>query len=856
MSNIPIEKHQEDIQRFTRVQKSYQKYAEILREILEKAVSVYAPLGVVQFRAKSIGSFSEKIIRKDKYRDPLNDVTDLCGARAIVHFESQVEAICLFIRENFNIDEANSVDVKTRLRVSEFGYRSVHYIVTPCKPEIMGVIIPDEIKNLKAEIQVRTFNEHVWADILHDRIYKTKINVPVRWHRESARLAAMLEEIDNSFSSISTTLDQYSLNYRPTPSQTSLNSEIAVLRTLILINPEPDNKTVGNYLKLTVLYNMMGLWTEIIDLLLRVYKNQGKITDELLKGRLEYELGYAKCMLKRKSRSGDQFREGVGLVEGALKRFKDNPVFSLDIAKASSYLAKLYDLSGKKQEVITVLTSKARRQSSENPYYLLNALVENLAIKKVIHQPDIDQIVPQLQLVIATCREHIEMGIESPDACVAISLCCFLLGDEKASIEHLILLLHMAIRKEVVVSPEIIYDGVRLFSRVNGYRNGLVQEVFLHMIGFRVFKLKESEAVLRLLYKTRPEFADYVMIIAGKSSPYSAEETKKYMPFLEKTLGSFRGTVISGGTDSGLPGLVGTVTAKMKASKSKEYRLVGYLPGKVSGGHRKNKAYDTFITTGGGDFSFLEVLAYWSDIINFNRLPAENVLLLGIDGGVISELEYKFAISMGARVVLLQDSGGAAGNVLLQRRWGNQPNLIVLPPDPDTLWALVCMNEESKLDKQKVRKLARTVHDAYRKQRLKNFNSETSVIDDLKVVMKWGQLDPKLQISNIRQVEFYEHLLKRAGIGIRVSKKPKLYPIHQDKKRFDLLARLEHSRWNAERLLAGWRYGPVKSIENKINPNIRTWEELDEGTRKYDFVAVQNIPSLLASVGYEIYKLR
>ncbi len=855
MPNIPIEKHQEDIQRFTKVQKSYKKFAEILREILEKAVSVYAPLGVVQSRAKSVESFSEKIIRKDKYRDPLKDVTDLCGARTIVHFDSQVEAICRFIRENFNVDEANSVDVKTRLRVSEFGYRSVHYIVTPGKAEILGVVIPDEVKDLKAEIQVRTFNEHVWADILHDRIYKTRIRVPVRWHRESARLAAMLEEIDNSFSSISVTLDQFSLNYRPTPSQQSLDNEMAVLKTLIDINPEPTGKTVMHYLKLAVLYNMMGLWEEIIALLGPVYRNQEKITEELLKGRLEYELGYAKCMLKRKSRSGDQFREGVGLVESAVKRFGDNPAFSLDIAKASSYLAKLYDLSGKKQEAVTILTSKARRESSENPYYLLNALVENLATKKVIHQPDIDQIVPQLQQVITTCSEHIEMGIESPDACIAISLCCFLLGDEKASIEHMILLLHMALRKEVPVSPEIIYDGVKLFASVKGYRNVLVQEAFLHTIGFRIFKLKESGAFLRSLYKTRPGFSGNVMIIAGKSSVYSAEETKKYTSFLEKALGSFRGTVISGGTDSGLPGLVGKVAAKLKASKSKHFRLAGYLPARVSGVHRRSKAYDTFITTGSGDFSFLEVLAYWFDIVSVNRIPAKNIWLLGIDGGVISELEYRFAISMGARVVLLQGSGGAADSVILQRRWGNQPNLILLPPDPDTLWALVCMDEKSKLDGRKVRKLARTVHNKYRDQRLENFNPETSVIDDLKVIMEWKQLDPKLKISNISQVEFYEHLLRRAGLGIRLSKRPGTYPIQKNKKRFAMLARLEHSRWNAERLLAGWRYGPVKSIEKKINPNIKTWEELDEGIRKYDYIAVQNIPSLLASVGYEIYEL-
>jgi hypothetical protein len=413
----------------------------------------------------------------------------------------------------------------------------------------------------------------------------------------------------------------------------------------------------------------------------------------------------------------------------------------------------------------------------------------------------------------------------------------------------------MAIRKEVPVSPENIYDGEKLFSKVSGFRNAMIQKVFLHIIGFRIFQLKESQAFLRLLYRIRPEFSGNFMIIAGKSSPYSPEETKKYTPFLGKALENFKGSVISGGTDSGLPGLVSSITGKLKKSGSKNYTLTGYLPGKISGFNRRGKGYDTFVTTIGEDFSFLEVLIYWSDIL-FSKIPVENILVLGIDGGVISELEYKFAISMGARVVLLQDSGGATDTVILQRRWGSQPNLIILPPDPDALWALICMNEESKLDATRVEKLAQIVHKTYRDQRLQSFKPETNVIDDLKVIMEWKQLDPKLKISNSRQVEFYEHILKRTGLGIRISKKPVLYTIHRDRKRFELMARLEHSRWNAERLLAGWRYGPVKSIEKKINPNIKTWEELDESTKKFDFDAIQNIPSLLASVGYEVYELR
>src|SRR4030042_6822957 len=105
MLNIPLSQHRQDINTYKSEQEYYRLYADVLRKILQKAVDLYARDGIVQARPKSIESFSEKIIRKDKYKNPLVDMTDLCGARAIVHFESQVNDICNFVRDNFEIDE-------------------------------------------------------------------------------------------------------------------------------------------------------------------------------------------------------------------------------------------------------------------------------------------------------------------------------------------------------------------------------------------------------------------------------------------------------------------------------------------------------------------------------------------------------------------------------------------------------------------------------------------------------------------------------------------------------------------------------------------------------------------------------
>ena len=55
-------------------------------------------------------------------------MTDLYGGRVITHTHSEVEAIYKFTEAHSKIDRDNSVDVSQRLKPTEFGYRSVHYI--------------------------------------------------------------------------------------------------------------------------------------------------------------------------------------------------------------------------------------------------------------------------------------------------------------------------------------------------------------------------------------------------------------------------------------------------------------------------------------------------------------------------------------------------------------------------------------------------------------------------------------------------------------------------------------------------------------------------------------------------------
>ncbi len=204
---IPIAKQKIFIQEYDSLRSDYEDYSKIIKEILTVAAEKVDSLAMIQVRVKDLSSFMGKIISKDKYTNPLVEMTDLCGARVILHFQSQVDKMCHLIKENFNIDEANSLDAKSRLKISEFGYRSIHYIVSLKEESLLQVEIDSKFINMKAEIQVRTFAEHIWASISHDRIYKTKFTIPDEWRREAARLSAVLENADISFGKMSNDID-------------------------------------------------------------------------------------------------------------------------------------------------------------------------------------------------------------------------------------------------------------------------------------------------------------------------------------------------------------------------------------------------------------------------------------------------------------------------------------------------------------------------------------------------------------------------------------------------------------------------------------------------------------------------
>ncbi|MBM7623675.1 GTP pyrophosphokinase [Sporohalobacter salinus] len=161
----------------------------------------------LESRAKEIDSFKEKA-EKDKYDDPINEITDLTGIRIIAYFEKDVYKICDIVKELFKIDYSNSEDKSDLLEADKMGYKSVHYIATLTN-ERTNLSEFEKFKGLYFEIQVKSILQHAWAEIEHDKNYKFKENLPQHLQRRFYSLAGMLEMADREFNSLAKEVDDY-----------------------------------------------------------------------------------------------------------------------------------------------------------------------------------------------------------------------------------------------------------------------------------------------------------------------------------------------------------------------------------------------------------------------------------------------------------------------------------------------------------------------------------------------------------------------------------------------------------------------------------------------------------------------
>ena len=786
----------------------YEIYANALRQVLERACQEYGLSAIVQVRPKSLSSFAEKAMRKvGRYDDPAHQLTDLCGARVITQTQAEAEQICAFIKGNFRVDEANSLDVGARLRVSEFGYLSVHYVVQMKGEAILGVPVPKEIGDRKAEIQVRTLLQHAWADFIHDRVYKSPFKVPVPWVREAARLAAELEDADADFARFAEGFDAYTLHYGAYMTRKRMQAEIETLETLLENEPDPA-KRPGIALRSARIAKAAGDWKRVVERLSDFVKTDGRERPAIL-----LELGRALCRVHRGQPSGEGYQKGQEYLRQVARLDERDPGRAPSgpggpdqtRAEALSALAWSYGEVRGQEETARDLYRRAYLCAPSNPYHLASYLEYEIHSRR--DAGFLEPMRPALLNAITACRAHADAGIELPWAFFTMGRFHLLLGQPHESLAAYAKAVQICIR-EGGSAPEDILEGELAFlghlhpATPLPEGHAWVQRLLLVGKAARSGGASEESLVFR-----KGAFLGPVFVVAGGAGGMTAEEVQQYQTYLLRAFEGFGGTVICGGTRSGIAGIIGAVAEEVFEKEGRGARAVGYLPRDTPPSASRDPRYNELVETEGDDFTPLEPLQYWMDLIAAGVKPSE-VRLLGVNGGRIAAFEFRLALALGATVGVVASSGRAVPDLVQDPDWWDAKNLLSLPPDAMTLRAFV-QPGASPLNPDLLDRAAQAVHVRYLEDN-RHVQPDPSMLP-------WEKLREDFKDSNRHQAAYAEAILRKAGYGIRPAQGEGASPEFTDEE-VELMAEMEHGRWVVERLQEGWRYGSRRDPEKKVSP--------------------------------------
>jgi len=844
-SRPPLKEHME---RFSGEHARYRLLADIVRGMLETASGGMPLSPIYQSRVKAPSSFADKILRKG-YVDPFQQTTDFCGVRVVAVTSAQVKRACQIVRECFEIDERNSSDHFDRLKETEFGYRSVHFVVSLRERPDGTLDIPasclealsqedkellPQLKGLKAEIQVRTLMQHAWASVVHDNLYKSAFKkLKKKWSRDAARIAALIEDADRCFVRLLEDIEDHKSFEDPLRDAKEITDEIARQREVL---PYCDDKAAAacRIARLEMLQGAYGRAEEVLQ------AHYAPVDPDTVR-----------CLAEARIRSGNADKLAAGVRE--LKALLDREEGKSD-TRAMTLLGETLGWSHLNES--HALYEKAFGLNPTDPA-ILRGYLERSVVKA--EKPGmLPLLYPVIDKALEIARGRIAMETGLPWTHHDIGMLELLRGRPYASLEAFA----QAVTYDVSLRrvDQLIDTLHRIGQAVGGSLQGVEwarQFLILAKANAasrdvadrdgRAKTVRECLAAHGLPFQGDLEGPAF--IVAGGCDQTVEARIKGYKPAIAYAFAGVSGSVICGGTTAGISGLVGEVLGNRDGIQLLSY-LPNPMPQMIDGVritlHAGYQDGLRFVACDG--FTPIGPIQGWMDILA-SGLRAQEVRVLGINGGLVSAAEYMIAAALGATVGLIQDSGRQAFRLLDDPFWSENKCIMPLPNDRETIRLFIVPPEAPRvLEARDVERLAKEAHEEYRGNRGKELAPAEPGI------CEWEKLLPHIQESNRQQVGHIEAKLRRAGLELRKAAKKGIKLFDMDQSGLvEELAEYEHARWNMERLLDGWTLGDRDPVK-KTNPSLVPWNELPEKTKEYDRRAVRNIPAMLKKLGYEVYK--
>lgn len=191
------------VEYMARHKKFLQPLATRLAEHLQSNLQGLPRIDRVSARAKSPDRFMGKAKKvKDggdrRYSDPLEQIQDQVGARIIVFYLADVEAISIEIDRYYRRIELRDLVPES---LNEFGYVGKHYILA--FPEDLFDDTADRTRVPQFfELQIKTLFQHAWSEAEHDLGYKPEEPLTPLQNRQMAFTAAQAWGADHIFSTL------------------------------------------------------------------------------------------------------------------------------------------------------------------------------------------------------------------------------------------------------------------------------------------------------------------------------------------------------------------------------------------------------------------------------------------------------------------------------------------------------------------------------------------------------------------------------------------------------------------------------------------------------------------------------
>lgn len=221
---------------FEKDRKKYQCFELVLKAYVKKEIAQklnaesFSKTPIIESRTKEVESFRKKIAREDKrgkYKNPIEDVTDLVGLKVMPISLPDEEIVYNLLNQkfqNYKIQEHCIDKTHEKKENRQFGYLGRHLVIeckeglikelekAYCDQDVQKEIYEklgdlqkyglEDFIGLKAEIQIKTLLQHVWAEIEHGARYKPGEELSDEKSRTFDRLAALVEIADDMFKAL------------------------------------------------------------------------------------------------------------------------------------------------------------------------------------------------------------------------------------------------------------------------------------------------------------------------------------------------------------------------------------------------------------------------------------------------------------------------------------------------------------------------------------------------------------------------------------------------------------------------------------------------------------------------------